>query len=142
MKLFSEAGVGLSSRFSISDHSAFLCPLHRFTGSQVPGLKSPTIPHEGVSISSRMILKSHLQEDRKLPEVYHANLGGGFDGRCLCGDGVMEMRSGGKSLQMKGDRECLQRRYGVGDGRGILRDLYMVCIFSKKWMNLLCWRVA
>ena len=49
----------------------------------VPNLRSPSAQTGGILYFPRMVDKIRLQAAGKLPTEYHANLGGGFDGRAL-----------------------------------------------------------
>jgi hypothetical protein len=50
---------------------------------KVPGLRSPYEKTLGVSYFGRMIDKIRLQQKSELPDDYRANVGKGFDGRCV-----------------------------------------------------------
>jgi hypothetical protein len=50
---------------------------------QVPGLRSPKEQVEGIVYFGRMVDKIRLHQAGRLPEEYQANLGSGFDGRCV-----------------------------------------------------------
>jgi len=54
-----------------------------FQPTVVPGLPSPYESVGGLYYFPRMIAKIRLQARGALPAVYHENLGGGFDGRCV-----------------------------------------------------------
>jgi gluconokinase len=49
----------------------------------VPNLRSPYVQTGGICYFARMLDKIRLNAAGKLPPDYHANLGGGFDGRAL-----------------------------------------------------------
>ena len=49
----------------------------------VPNLSSPYVKAEGISYFTRMVDKIRLHASGELPQDYLANLGSGFDGRCL-----------------------------------------------------------
>jgi Domain of unknown function (DUF5069) len=49
---------------------------------KVEGLRSPHVKTGGIVYFPRMLDKIRLHTEGKLPEEYHANLGGGFDGFC------------------------------------------------------------
>ena len=49
----------------------------------IPGLRSPADKVGGLVYFGRMIDKIRLHHAGKLPEAYQANLGGGFDERCV-----------------------------------------------------------
>jgi len=49
----------------------------------VPNLRSPYAETGGILYVPRMLDKIRLHAAGKLPQDYHANLGGGFDGRAL-----------------------------------------------------------
>ena len=49
---------------------------------RVEGLRSPHNKTGGIVYFARMLDKIRLKAAGKLPEEYHANLGGGFDGFC------------------------------------------------------------
>ena len=49
----------------------------------IPDLRSPREKTGGIVYFGRMIDKIRLHAVGKLPEDYHANLGGGFDERCV-----------------------------------------------------------
>jgi len=49
----------------------------------VPNLRSPYAQIGGISYFPRMLDKIRLHAAGTLPQDYHANLGGGFDGRAL-----------------------------------------------------------
>ena len=48
----------------------------------VPNLRSPHLKTGGIVYFARMVDKVRLHSVSQLPEEYHANLGGGFDGFC------------------------------------------------------------
>ena len=50
---------------------------------KVPGLRSPHEKVGGIVYFGRMLDKIRLHLAGKLPEAYHANLGSGFDERCV-----------------------------------------------------------
>jgi hypothetical protein len=50
---------------------------------KVPDLRSPSEQVEGIVYFGRMLDKIRLRQAGKLPAEYHANLGGGFDERCV-----------------------------------------------------------
>jgi hypothetical protein len=50
---------------------------------KVPNLRSPYEKVLGVCYFGRMIDKIRLQQQNALPEDYRANVGKGFDGRCV-----------------------------------------------------------
>ena len=54
-----------------------------FQPTLVPGLPSPYEKTRGLFYFPRMIAKIRLHAQGALPVVYHENLGGGFDGRCV-----------------------------------------------------------
>jgi gluconokinase len=49
---------------------------------KVEGLRSPHVKAGGIVYFPRMLDKIRLHAAGSLPEEYHANLGGGFDGFC------------------------------------------------------------
>jgi gluconokinase len=49
----------------------------------VPNLRTPYAQTGGISYFPRMLDKIRLHAAGQLPQDYHANLGGGFDGRAL-----------------------------------------------------------
>lgn len=49
----------------------------------VPGLRSPSDPIEGIVYFGRMTDKIRLHHAGKLPPDYQSNLGAGFDERCV-----------------------------------------------------------
>ena len=49
----------------------------------IPNLRSPHVKTGGLAYFARMLDKIRLHVASKLPMEYHANLGGGFDERCL-----------------------------------------------------------
>jgi hypothetical protein len=49
---------------------------------RIEGLRSPAAKTGGIVYFGRMIDKIRLQAEGRLPEEYHENLGGGFDGFC------------------------------------------------------------
>lgn len=49
----------------------------------VPKLRSPYVQIGGLYYIPRMLDKIRLQAAGELPQEYHANLGGGFDGRAI-----------------------------------------------------------
>ena len=49
----------------------------------IPGLRGPSAPVGGIVHFGRMIDKIRLRQAGKLPEAYLANLGKGFDARCV-----------------------------------------------------------
>jgi len=49
----------------------------------VPNLRSPYVQVQGINYFARMVDKIRLHAAGALPHDYHANLGSGFDGRCL-----------------------------------------------------------
>jgi gluconokinase len=49
----------------------------------VPNLRSPSAQVGGIFYLPRMLDKIRLHAAGQLPQEYHANLGGGFDGRVL-----------------------------------------------------------
>lgn len=49
----------------------------------IAGLRSPSEQVGGIVFFGRMIDKIRLHQAGKLPADYHANLGKGFDGRCV-----------------------------------------------------------
>ena len=51
--------------------------------SPLPDLRSPAALVGGLVYFGRMLDKIRLHDAGKLPEDYVANLGGGFDGRCV-----------------------------------------------------------
>ena len=51
--------------------------------SPVPGLRSPADRVGDLIYFGRMLDKIRLHLAGTLPEIYHANLGGGFDERCI-----------------------------------------------------------
>jgi len=53
------------------------------TSPKIPGLKSPYDSARGLVYFPRMISKIRLHQAGKLPADYIANLGEGFDGRCV-----------------------------------------------------------
>ncbi|HWL53569.1 MAG TPA: DUF5069 domain-containing protein [Chthoniobacteraceae bacterium] len=54
-----------------------------FQPTVVDGLPSPYEALRGLIYFPRMIAKIRLHAAGRLPETYHANLGEGFDGRCV-----------------------------------------------------------
>jgi hypothetical protein len=50
---------------------------------KVDHLRSPYIQTGGIYYFARMLDKIRLHQSGQLPEEYHANLGAGFDGRCV-----------------------------------------------------------
>ena len=50
---------------------------------KVENLRSPYVLTQGISYFARMLDKIRLHAAGQLPEEYRANLGSGFDGRCL-----------------------------------------------------------
>ena len=54
-----------------------------FQPTIVPGLPSPYEQVRGLVYFPRMIFKIRLQAKGELPQGYHENLGGGYDGRCV-----------------------------------------------------------
>jgi len=49
----------------------------------VPNLRSPYAQTSGITYFPRMLDKIRLHAAGQLPQDYHANLGGGFDGRAV-----------------------------------------------------------
>ncbi|HET6406741.1 MAG TPA: DUF5069 domain-containing protein [Chthoniobacteraceae bacterium] len=49
---------------------------------KVEGLRSPHAKTAGIAYFARMLDKIRLHQAGSLPDEYHANLGGGFDGFC------------------------------------------------------------
>jgi len=58
-------------------------PPQSFQPTVVAGLLSPYDAIQGLAYFPRMISKIRLHAAGHLPEAYHQNLGGGFDGRCV-----------------------------------------------------------
>ncbi len=54
-----------------------------FEPTIVPGLLSPYVEVRGLVYFARMLSKIRLHARGELPQAYHENLGGGFDGRCV-----------------------------------------------------------
>ena len=75
---------------------------------KVDKLRSPYTQVKGIYYFARMLDKIRLHARGALPDEYHANLGGGFDGRCLSFLGVEYPAIIEKVSQGADDEEVLE----------------------------------
>jgi len=111
----------LSARTFIASFSApglsAPCRLPTINAMKVDNLRSPYAKTAGLFYFARMLDKIRLHAAGQLPAEYHANLGGGFDERCLNFlavnyDSLKERVSGGGT-----DEEILEWAYAHGRER-------------------------
>lgn len=74
----------------------------------VPGLRSPHEKVSGIHYIGRMFDKIRLHAAGKLPEEYHANLGGGFDARAILFLGIDYTELSERVREGGGDEELME----------------------------------
>lgn len=74
----------------------------------IPNLRSPSHKTGGIVYFARMIDKIRLHAKGELPAEYHANLGKGFDSRCVKFLGVSYPDLAKHTLEGGSDEELLQ----------------------------------
>ena len=80
----------------------------------VPGLRSPHVKTGGIVHFARMLDKIRLHAKGALPLEYHANLGDGFDGRCVSFLGIQYPALVERVKQGGTDEEILEWAFAHG----------------------------
>ena len=81
---------------------------------KVDNLRSPYVKTGGIVYFARMLDKIRLHADGRLPAEYQANLGTGFDGRCVSFLGVGYPELVDRVKKGGTDQEILEWCFGTG----------------------------